>query len=313
MRETTGNYCHRCGKNTMRIIENDDGSMNGVCHNCGNQMHTPAKVQPQEQRKQVDIQEIFGYINQYAFLIGFVAIIISILTMSAIGGVSDYANSRFNILQNDINDEHILIENLTTNLNTTKNEVSEHSTKIANTQNNVANIQNQITNLNDLESKVDTLETTMDGVNNTVDNILDNVSALAMRSIIQNNSNFSLHVKEYQNQSNVSSTRYVHFTASIDNTKNLLNRTQFCFAMPDTTIKVMSYDSEYTPIINGDNTNHVFLDFFEQNTEIEATFNISWDTSDYNTYQLDANNNLESKAYVNGFYFDFDITKETIP
>jgi hypothetical protein len=291
--ETTGNECPRCKQNSMRIITQPNGTISGICHNCGK---TLSYSPPGERSQRPSITQLLQRINEYSFLIAIVAMIIAISSLSNIGNLSTYTTQHLNILDDQFNEKFEGMNNTTSTL------LSNHTIQISNNTLSLLALQTQLSSLSNIQSNISIF-------NSSLQTTINRVEDLELQNFYQSHSNLTLTITEFPLQNDT--TRYAHLNVSILSTNNTLlqfNETRFYLSYPNSNISLLSYNTKYIPYTYQPIPSYLETHLFEKSSSYTFRYNLTWDTSHYNTSSVTLSS-LDSSLCLDSMYFDFKISK----
>lgn len=301
--QTTGNKCPRCKQNQLRVIQQDDGSTTGVCHNCGYKLFQPSPNQQRSGRSPTGFTEIMSFINNYAFVIAIVGMLIAFISMSGIGSLSAFTTTSIDEINQSIDSN---FDTLNSSINITNNNLSNQFSLIGHLQNDVLTIQGQITELTALNQNVTILEELVSAINQTI-TVLNN-KYVTEQSFLSN-TNCTLKITEYPNQNMSDGSIFAEVEITISGLNNTLHDTLLKMYYEDSVWNVTGSDNDITPINSTLSEGYVEVIWIENCNEHHVEFRLEWDTLTYATTEVDEDE-LITSLQVNNLYFNFNTERD---
>lgn len=297
MVETTGNYCPRCKLNQMRIKEHEDGSTTGVCHNCGYQFSKP-KATLSRTQNQSNISQLLKTINEYAFIIAIVAMVLSFFTLTSVTSLNDYTVTNLNTLNTEFSEK---LNTLNESFNST---TSNHTEQIGFIITSVNSISSTLTALQNLNINISQAEQLISNINETLTQL--NNQYITQQSFL-NNTNCTLKITEYPNQNTTDTFVFSTIEITISNPNTTLRDTTLRMFYPNSNWNVTGSDNAMLPI-SILSPGYIETTWIENTNEHHIELRLEWNTTSYSTTEV---GDFTSSLRVNNNYFNFYIERDT--
>jgi len=304
--------CPRCKQKAMEITKKGNVITNR-CNNCkyshtyeekGSQPtqkpkpipQSPQRPIKQRQPRQQPSFDIFDFITSKG--IWFLLLTLFILAIINTVNISSVEN------QSRIN-EGLLASNIDHNFDCSLANITDIKT---------TNIQQQtvldsiLASLGTAESEIDVLQGNLSVVGEMqkiIDSFKENLTYMEQKfgnlQNIVNTTTTSVTMTFYLSQN--TSTRYAHIDVDVTNNVYDMNELKMQLYYDKTNITLINWNTVIEPLTEQTSSN-IIVDWFEKRNNIQASFNMTWSTTDYNTSRL-GESNLISNLKVNGIYLDF--------
>ena len=295
--------CPKCRKETL-IIKDINNHREYNCLSCAYRYieeKTKDKQQkrqlPQKQKKNnnpLNFIQTFSFLNKVSgFLIIILLVVFMILFAVAYSDIGS-TNTRIDFVdyESSLRDNNI------------KNQFTENISELNDNINNIdskfLNLENKLNNLNYVPETLIDIEDNITTLKNNISQVQENISKIWMYNAGLGNPNRNLTITYFANQT------YCHVKFLTEKNIENINEVKFSLQYQNVNISLLNWSGKIKPqeyqYTNGNHTDNYYLHWFEQNNNYMATFNISWDISDYNTSKI-PKSNMTYNLMLNGFVY----------
>ena len=270
--------CPKCGEETLQVTE-DENKIGGFCTNCNYKFMKDKKV---------NNFDIIKFINDYAFIIGISAIIISLFIFATLSGQDSVLSDSIKDLRETLTED---IDDLDDKFSNVKGDIVNNKAIIDNLKDRLAIAENNITALNDLYNITENIYSILNDTNSTIQDIYD----ILGESFDYYNTTINFNLTNYQNQTD-NNTYYAHLELEI-NSNISINDFEMFIHYPKVNLTnnrnatTGSSDFLYIlePFINLSYLDTVKISGYGSNDHFYHILNITWNKTDYNTTILNEN------------------------
>jgi len=277
--------CQRCKQKTMAVIHGEYGN-EGRCSNCGYHFRE---------------FDYFKLLNKYSGLAVIFAMILIIITSAMFSGQFGDVDRRIMDVNYRVD---TVVSNTSTEIATVQSGLNTLTSTVSGLTTRINTAETSISSLTGLYTDLNVIRTNISKINENISKLWTKVNSLTdedLITLIKRN----LTITYYPNQT--SDTRYCHFDFYVGENGLDIGEVKYTFYYPLTNISLIDWDGitkpqeyNWTNELCDDN---YYLYWFGDNTDISATFNITWNIVDYDMNNL-TKTGIKDMLQVNGVIVD---------
>jgi len=267
--------CKRCNKQTLTVEKTEHGTI-GTCSNCGYTF------------KETNYLSYFKDLNKYSGITAVFSIVLILITALMFGGQFGDIEQKMINADNELGTDIVdLNETISATIGIIQTDVSTAKTNINSILTRLSTAETDITNLETITADISTIKQNLTDIDKDISDLwikVNSVTSADIISLIDTN----ITITYYANQT--ADVRYCHLDFVIEEDGLDMGEIKYAVNYPFTNISLLNWTStvklqtyNWTDIIYDDN---YYLYWFGNDNLVGATFNLTWDISDYNTSNL---------------------------